>query len=433
MGNGRPQRRPGFICRSWAGESVLPGLRASLKRYVGAYRGLPRDVLLLAFSIAIPSMAWSFIDILWAPYLALIGLDEPTIGGLMMVGMMVMAVLTIPSGLLADIVGKKKVALVSSGLNVLYSLFYYLTTDLRLLYVAELLGGLAGALGWAPTSALLADKAGEKRDYAFSFFSFITSTSSFVGTLLGGLPDLMVVFMGFSLPEATRLMFLLASLLSAIGSVLLLLVEEQKRPSERPMKPFLNVKSWGIIARYGLTSALIGLGAGLVIPWFSYFFWKRFQAPYSTISALFAITSLITGVGFTLAPKLSSALGPVRAVVLTQGISIAVLVALGMCYWLPLACMLYVVRNLLMNMCNPIASALLLGLVNEEERASANSIWITCWNVPNAVSRRLAGYLIKHYSFEAPFFLCAILYASSTLLFYVFFKRFGAKKPKPTT
>jgi len=95
--------------------------------------------------------------------------------------------------------------------------------------------------------------------------------------------------------------------------------------------------------------------------------------------------------------------------------------------------MLYVVRNLLMNMCNPIASALLLGLVNEEERASANSIWITCWNVPNAVSRQLAGYLIKHYSFEAPFFLCAILYTSSTLLFYVFFKRFEAKKPKPTT
>lgn len=411
----------------------MPGLRASLRGYVSAYRSLPRDVLLLAFSTAVPAMAWSFISILWAPYLALVGLDEPKIGSLMMVGMLVMSVFTIPSGLLADIVGKKKVALASSVLNVLYSLFYYLTTDLALLYVAEFLGGLAGAFGWAPTSALLVDKAGEKRDYAFSFFSFMMSTSSFVGTLLGGLPDLMVILMGLSLLDATRLMFLFASFLAAIGSILLMLVEERREASKRPAGPFSNVRSWDIIARYGLTSALIGLGAGLVVPWFSYFFWKRFQASYSLISALFAITSLVTGVGFTLAPKLSSALGPVKAITLTQGLAIAILVALGACYWLPLACVLYVMRNLLMNICNPIASSFLLGLLNEEERASANSIWITCWNVPNAASRQLAGYLIKCYSFEAPFFLCAVLYTTSTLLFYAFFKHLEPEKPRPTT
>ena len=411
----------------------MPGLKAWLKQYVGAFRGLPRDVVFLAFSTAIPSMAWSFIGILWAPYLALIGLDEPAIGKLMMVGMMVMAILTIPSGLLADLVGKKKVALASSGLNIIYSLLYYFTTDLGLLYVAEVLGGLAGALGWAPTAALLADKAGEKRDYAFSFFSFLSSTFGFLGTMLGGLPDLMVVLMGLSLAEASRLMFLFSSFLAAAGSILLLPVEERRGPEIELKRPFSNIKSWGIIARYGLTTALIGLGAGLVLPWFSYFFWKRFEASYSLISTLFAITSLVTGISFTLAPKLSSALGPVRAVVLTQGIATAILAALGICYWFPLACVLYVMRNLLMNMCNPIVSAFLLGLVSEEERASANSIWITCWNVPNAVSRQLAGYLIKSYSFEAPFFLCAAFYTSSTFLFYIFFKRFELENPKPTT
>ena len=411
----------------------MQGLRASLKKYVGAYKALPGDVVLLAFSAAIPSMAWSFLTILWAPYLSLIGLDEPAIGSLMMVGMMVMAVLTIPAGLLADAIGKKRVALAGSGLNVVYSLIYYLTTDIKFLFLAELLGGLAGALGWAPTAALLADKAGEKRDYAFSFFSFASSTFSFLGTLLGGLPDLLVALMGFSLVEASRLMFLLSSALSITGSILLMLVEERRKPSRRSIRPFSNVRSWGIIARYGLTSALIGLGAGLVIPWFSYFFWKRFQASYSTISALFAITSLVTGIGFTLAPKLSGLLGPVKAVALTQGLSIAILVLLGSCYWFPLACVLYVMRNLLMNVCNPIASAFLLGLVDEDERASANSIWITCWNVPNALSRQLAGFLIKRYSFEAPFFLCAALYSASTSLFYVFFRRLGPEKPRPTT
>jgi len=406
----------------------------SLKGYLSAYRGLGRDIWLIALSAAMPSIAWGFINVIWAPYLALLGLDEPHIGTLMMISMMAMAVLTMPMGLLADVVGKKHVVATGLALSAVYAAIYYLTADFRWLCLAEFLGGLGAAMSWGPNIALMADKAGESRDYAFSFSFSLWSAFNLTGFLLSGLPDWLRAAYGLGEVEATRLMFLLALAITAIGPLLLLPVEEPPRSPRARKRPFANIRSWSLISRYALVNGLIGFGAGLVVPWFSYFFWRRFGAPYGTIGILFAVTTLVMVPGFILAPKLSSALGPVKAAVLTQGLSIAALVALGSCYDFYLACSLYVARNFLMNVCNPIVQAFTLGLVGEEERASANSIWLTCWNVPSAVSRQLAGYLIKGYSFEAPFFLCAACYSVATGLFYAFFrhgKREGRQQRRP--
>jgi len=47
--------------------------------------------------------------------------------------------------------------------------------------------------------------------------------------------------------------------------------------------------------------------------------------------------------------------------------------------------------------------------------------------MPDAFSRQLAGYPIRDYSFELPFFICAAFYSASTALFYVFFRREGGR------
>ncbi|RLI09380.1 hypothetical protein DRO33_06720 [Candidatus Bathyarchaeota archaeon] len=50
-----------------------------------------------------------------------------------------------------------------------------------------------------------------------------------------------------------------------------------------------------------------------------------------------------------------------------------------------------------------------------------------CYDMPDAFSRQLAGYPIRDYSFELPFFICAAFYSASTALFYVFFRREGGR------
>jgi len=84
---------------------------------------------------------------------------------------------------------------------------------------------------------------------------------------------------------------------------------------------------------------------------------------------------------------------------------------------------LYVVRNFLMNMSNPIQAAFMMSLVEPEERASASSMTGTAWSMANSVTPSIGGYIMEHMSLSLPFHICALHYATSITLFYFFFHK----------
>ncbi|MHA1580983.1 MAG: hypothetical protein ACTSYM_00530 [Candidatus Baldrarchaeia archaeon] len=65
----------------------------------------------------------------------------------------------------------------------------------------------------------------------------------------------------------------------------------------------------------------------------------------------------------------------------------------------------------------------MISLVELEERASASSMTGTAWSMANSVTPSIGGYIMEHISLSLPFHICALQYATSITLFYIFFHK----------
>jgi MFS family permease len=376
------------------------------------------------------SVTFGFLSVIYVPYLGFVEIDATLIGVLMMVSFLTIALLTIPFGILADRYGRKPFLVMNSLLHFAYSLFYLFRTDFAALLLAELLGGTGSAMSWAPSAALISDKTvAERRKYAFGLSWFWSSVGTTLGFLMSAIPDFLVSTQGWNIIESSRMMFGVAAVLWLASFFPLALIREEKS-AERHVDASrrINITSWRLIAKFSFTNGLVGLGAGFIVPWFSYYFLQKFGVSYASTGAVFAVSQGGMAVSFLLSPKLSERIGNVNAVVVTQIVSIMALVLIALSPNFGVASVFYVIRVILMNMTHPVWTGFFMSLVTEKERASANSVATTSWMVPNALSRPVAGYILEHLSLDMPFFICASLYSTSSALFYLFFHRLEKSK-----
>src|SRR6266700_2650778 len=122
-----------------------------------------------------------------------------------------------------------------------------------------------------------------------------------------------------------------------------------------------------------LTQVLIGLGAGLFIPYFNLYFVQHL----GTSSALFGLVdggaTAITAL-FTLgAPLLAVRLGKVSTIALTELASIPLLLILGLTNNLPVAAVVYLFRYGLMDMSVGIFQVFSMEVAPVQHRGLANS------------------------------------------------------------
>jgi MFS family permease len=176
-----------------------------------------------------------------------------------------------------------------------------------------------------------------------------------------------------------------------------------------------------VIGLFAITSILIGFGAGLVIPWFQVYFRLKFDASYSNIGYVFALQQFVLALSILLMPKIADRTGSVNTIVITQGLAIIVLVLIPSSPLFALAAVLFVVRAVLMNIAGPIQGAFMMGIICEEDRASATAINSLCWTGAWSLGTVVAGYVME-WNIDAPFIITAAFYTAYSVLFYLFFK-----------
>jgi len=396
-----------------------------LRRFYLSFTGLENDAKLLILSGSISAIMWGFLDVAYAPYLDVIGQTGELIGTLMLISMLTTAVLMIPFGILADRYGRKSFLLISIVVSTFSTALYYFVTNIFLFAAAELIKGIAWAMSWGTSTAFLSEKASEKqRPYAFglSFFGF--SVGGLLGYLMGGVPDVLTAAYGIDYAQSIRLTFLATAVITFAGLFPLIPIKEAKRSSTKDAKTKLwNITSWHILSWVALTNALIGLGAGFMIPWFSYYFIKKFSVNLGEVGAVFAISQIGMAIAYLTIPKIVEKIGNVRTIVYTQGTSIMTLLLISVSPNFAVASTLYVIRVTLMNMSSPAYSSFLMGLLKTEERASGNNIAWASWNIANAIPRPIAGYIMDNIFLDMTLYICASLYSLATVIFYNIFRK----------
>ena len=237
-----------------------------------------------------------------------------------------------------------------------------------------------------------------------------------------GLPDLIRARCDLDLAEATRLLFALC-MASSLTSFSLVLPVRDERPRPGRKARLLAVRSWDVIGFFCLSQALLGLGAGPVVPWFSYYFFARFGARLSELGFLFAAAQAAMALGNVSASKMASRLGSIRTVVACQLASIGALLAIPLSPSFTLASAFYVLRAVLMNMATPVLRAYYIGLLRQDERASGSALQNSTFRSFRSLGTYCSGLLMEAISLDMPFFITSLLYLFSSLVLYGAFGR----------
>jgi MFS family permease len=385
------------------------------------YTGVGRDAQLLIIARAISLFPVGFVSVIETVYLTRIGYEPTAIGLLLTLSGLAGSIVTLPFGILADRYGRRRLLLLgvvatSGGL-----IAFVVTTEYVWLVVGGALHGVGYGMLFPAWGALLAEKTSQdKRNVAFSVSAFVQTLALTGSSFLGTLPDWLRRGYSVELGESYRFLFLVGVVITATAVLPALMIRDTA-PARHPR--FLPYHSWPVVRRITVVQAFIGFGAGFIIPLFPLWFFLAFRLDEAVLGPLFAVANAATAFSFLFAPRLAEALGTVRSIVTTNGMATVLLVTIPFATDYVAVAVLFVVRQFLMNMSDPILTSYTLSLVDPTERAMVAGVTAAAWSIPNAISPSLGGYFIERIYLHLPFFVCGTFYAGAVLALQRFFGR----------
>ncbi len=178
----------------------------------------------------------------------------------------------------------------------------------------------------------------------------------------------------------------------------------------------------GFYFKITIANFIVGLGAGLIIPFLNLYFRDRFSQPPDRITFFYFLAHLVMLIGIMIGPIMAKKIGLVRAVVTAQLSSIPFMLILSYSDFLPLVLLAFVLRAGLMNIGVPIITNLAMELSEKSEQGLVSALLIVAWTSALMISSAFGGVLIEHYGYTVTINITIVIYLLSTLIFYSLFK-----------
>ncbi|MEO6892260.1 MAG: MFS transporter [Ktedonobacteraceae bacterium] len=422
-----------------------------LVRYARQFGQFQRNARLYLISNALGGVSVGMILVLYNLYLSALGYQADFVGAILFVGTIGAGLAIFPAGVCVDRFGGKAVQIGASLLLGVIAAGQILFRQPTLLLLSGFSVGVVGAaLLVVNAPYLTANSTPAERSHLFSLNIVVYLITSVLGRVLGG--ALPVWFRGTSWlmaplpsglnwilvpqpePRAYQLALLFAGII-AMPSIVPLFFMSDDRPARAPgqvPKPMgdmtrdilARMREWrqrmtrhnvlsmtrSAVFLFTLIWALIGLGAGLFIPYFNLYFVKHLGASSWLFGLIDGAATALTALSTLAAPWLAARLGKIKAIALAQLASIPLLVALGPASILPLVALLYLLRQSLMDMPMGLLQVFSMEVVPGERRGLANSSYQAVYQVAWAISAPLGGLIIVQLGYPLVFLLAAACY-----------------------
>lgn len=367
-------------------------------------------------------------------HLGRLGLGTGTIGVVVGAGLAGGATAALLVTLAGDRIGRRRSLLVLTVVAAVGAAASALLSGPVALAVASFVGMLNG-MGRDRGAALVLEQAilpgtatDSERTRSFAIYNLLQDSGHAAGSLLGGLPTLLERGAGLAPVTGGRTMLvLIALLLAGCVPLYLRLSPSVDVPSAR--RAALSSASRRTLARLSALFAVDGLGSGfLPTALLSFFFFERFGASAASISILFFVARVANAGSHLLAAWLARRIGLVNTMVFTHIPSSLLLVTVAFAPSFPVAAVLFVLREGLVEMDVPTRQSYVMAMVSAEERTFAsgltNLVRMAAW----AVAPPVAGLLMQRFSLTTPLFLGAAIKIGYDLALYVAFR--GLKPPE---
>lgn len=367
------------------------------------------------------SMGFSGFMLLFNLYLKALGFPEGRIGNILTATTMGTVIMAIPASIIIRRFSIKRILIIATPIA-MFSYFIQITAPQ---YHMILLGGfMAGFTSVyfrvAGAPFFMRNSTPKERPYLFSLHFAFMLVAGIGGSLIGGFLPGIIAKAGIVPYLTYRYTLYIFSGLVLLALVPYIMIKEKPTPSSLEKVQFLSNRL--LIAKLFLPNLVVGIGAGLSIPFLNLYFKDVFLVPTNLIGIFYSMQQVLMITGLLIAPVIAERIGKIRTVVVSQAISIPFLIILGITHNLILAVVAFLIRAAMMNMAQPLFTNFAMEKVKREEQPFTNALLVIAWTSGWGISASIGGHLIEHFSYTIPFFTTSALYLLSTILIFTFFK-----------
>lgn len=394
----------------------------AFSEYIQNLRSFSRNARLFLLGTFFMGMGFSGFMLLFNLYLREFGFFEGRIGNIISAATLGVVIMAIPASILIRRFPVKRILIIATPI----AAFSYLIQVTAPYYYTIMAGGLLGGFASvffrvAAAPFFMRNSTPKERPYLFSVQFAIALVAGIIGNILGGLLPGIIEAYGFVPLLAYRYTLYIFGGMVVIAVIPYLAIHEKPvSPVEEKLKLSANRL---IVLKLFLPGLVVGLGAGLSIPFFNLYFKHVFQTPTALIGIFYSGQQFLMIAGLLLAPVIAERIGRVRTVVFSQLFSIPFLITLGVTTNLALAVVAFLVRATLMNMAQPLFTNFAMEKVTHEQQPFMSALLVIAWTAGWGVSASFGGYLIEHFSYTVPFFTTSACYLISTYLIFTFFSK----------
>ena len=244
------------------------------------------------------------------------------------------------------------------------------------------MAGMVMSLNMQLASPFLMRNTGSaERIFAFSFQAVVAHPlAGMIGSLLSGVVQSgaaewageSVVMFG---RETTGTLFgyqvalLLAGAFMFLALIPIVLIrKEDTSDTTRSIRDLMRVRNKKRLFVLTMPEMVVGLGAGLTIPFFNVYFQTEWELSPEDIGLVFTAMAGVQVISFLLAPALMKRFGPVKVIVGSQILSLPFFVELALGHFLWAAILAFIMRFALMNLSRPVLRQFTQEVVTKEDR-----------------------------------------------------------------
>lgn len=403
-----------------------------LDTYTAKYKLFSKNARRVLWYGTINGLTFGVFRLLFNFYVLSLGTyDESFLGTLTSLSSLAALIISIPAAYLAERFSQKKIMVITGVATIFFFIGIILSSSAMMLNLFNILMSLSMSIRSVAASPYLMSNTGdEERQYVFSLNFGLNTLSGFVGNSLGGV--LPIFFGGLvgateTTPIAYRLALGSMAVISFVGIIPLLKLTESERNPLNARLFFVNIKKHGLkLLKYITPQFIIGMGAGMTMPFMNIYYRSVFNQSDAAIGTIFAFGSFFMAIAQFVGAPLADRIGKINTTILTEALSVPFLVALALAayfvpagtglysLWFTIAVIAYLMRLGLMNLSNPVYQTFVLEQVEPEIQALAASLIGLAFQFGWAFMPKISGILQARYGPQG--FLPVIMI---TAFFYV--------------
>lgn len=426
---------------------------SGLQAYLSKLRMFTRNAQMLLLYSGLTGLAFGVFRLLFNFYvLSLGGYDEQFLGLLTSISSAASLAVALPAAYIAERYSHKRIMVITGWLSVIAFAGLIAFPTRNLLIAFNILQGVAMSVRQITAAPFLMENSSpEERQYVFSYQFGLNTAAGFAGNLVGGmLPAWFGTLAGVAATSTPAYRMALGSMIVvsmlAIAPLSFIRGAQASRSREVEMPWTLLWRHRALLGKLILPNWLIGLGAGMMMPFMNLYYRNVFGQSDAMIGYLFASGLLGMAIAQFIAPPLADRMGKINLVVLTQGLSVPFLITLGLAayavprggnllLWFGIAWVAYLFRLALMNLSGPVYQTFVLEHVPDHVQALAASLNGIAFQFGWVLSPQLSGWFQTEYGFVPVFATTSILYVIGIAITWTFFRgaeqreRAGTRQP----